>query len=256
MRLNYRYGLCAAAVIGTAALGLGGCGAAAQLPDTIKVQNVENGENQITVSGQEEVKVVPDMAEIVYRVYTQAATAAECQTQNGESLDKALETLKGLGVAETSIQTSSYGLNPIYNWDSGRQEITGYEMDTRITVSDIPMDQAGSILSESVQAGVNQIDSVSYFASNYDEAYQEALKGAMASAQNKAQALAEASGREIAQVSRVEEYGYDPSVRYSAYNAAGSAAGASSMIRAEADMAVMPGQVSVEARVTVDYALK
>ena len=49
-------------------------------------------------------------------------------------------------------------------------------MTTSLTVSDIPVDQAGAIISQSVEAGVNGIESVDYFSSNYDAAYQEALK--------------------------------------------------------------------------------
>ena len=62
-------------------------------------------------------------------------------------------------------------------------------MTTNLTVSDIPIDNAGTIITKSVAAGVNGINSVSYFSSSYDASYQEALKGAMAVAQAKAQAL-------------------------------------------------------------------
>lgn len=247
----YAAGLTAA--VAAVTLGLGGCASGVQMPDTLKVQNVGAAENVITVTGREEVKVVPDMAQIEYSVYTREDTAAACQEQNAKDLDAAIQTLKGLGVEEASIQTSSYGLNPIRNWNSDKQEITGYEMTTSITVSDIPIDSAGSIITQSVAAGVNGIDAVSYFSSNYDASYQEALKGAMAVAQAKAEALAEASGKTVAGVVHVEELGYNPYTRHSAYN---SAAGASKQAEETAvDMSVMPGQVSVEAQVTVDYEL-
>ena len=60
----------------------------------------------ITVTGREEVKVVPDMAQIEYAVYTREDTAAACQEKNANDLNAAIETLKGLGVEEASIQTS------------------------------------------------------------------------------------------------------------------------------------------------------
>ena len=234
------------AAVAAAALGLGGCGAGAQMPDTLKVQNVGAAENVITVTGREEVKVVPDMAQIEYAVYTREDTAAACQEKNANDLNAAIETLKGLGVEETSIQTSSYGLSPIRNWNSDKQEITGYEMTTSLTVSDIPIDNAGTIITKSVAAGVNGINSVSYFSSSYDASYQEALKGAMAVAQAKAQALAE--------VVHVEEFGYQPETRYASYNAGGSAKMAAAVAE-DAAASVMPGQVSVEAQVTVSYEL-
>ena len=46
-----------------------------RIPDAIKVQQGDIGGNRITVNGIEEVKAVPDMAQIQYSVYTQAATA-------------------------------------------------------------------------------------------------------------------------------------------------------------------------------------
>lgn len=258
MKKNRKSALCAAGVslaVVMAAAGLGGCSAQLQVPDTIQIRNVEGAARKIAVTGQEEVKIVPDMAQIQYAVYTQAATAAECQNQNSEDLSKAIETLKGLGVEEKSIQTSSYGMNPIYDWNSGSQTITGYEMTTEITVSDIPITEAGSILTKSVEAGVNRINSVSYFASDYDTAYQEALKGAMKVAEEKALALAEAGGKTLGTVVNVEEFGYNPDTRYSGYNDLGAAKMEASS-GAAADMAVMPGEVSVEARVTVEYELQ
>ena len=222
-----------AAAVLFAAVMAGGCAAPAQFPDTIKVQDVNDSEG-ITVTGKEEVKVVPDMTEIRYGVYSQAQTASQCQEDNAKQLDQTIETLKGLGVKETSIQTSAYGLSPIYDWNSGNRTITGYEMNTEITVSDIPIDQAGEILSQSVTAGVNQIESVTYFSSQYDESYQEALKGAVVD---------------------IQEYGYNPQARYSSYNAP-AAKMAVEETAAASDMAVMPGEVSVEAQVTVTYGLE
>lgn len=230
-------------------IGLAGCSTG---PSTISVQNVDSSLDQITVTGKSEVKITPDVAEIVYSVFTKAETAVECQTENAKSLDAAIKTLTGLGVEEKSIQTSSYGLNPVKDWNSSEQKITGYEMTTRITVSDIPVEEAGHILSESVAAGVNGIDSVNYYSSNYDEAYQEALKGAMEESRVKAEAIAAASGRSSVDVCRVEEYGYNPTARNSTYQAAKT-----SMMESAAagDMAVMPGELTVEAQVTVDYTM-
>lgn len=251
-RWIYTVGLTAG--VTAVAAGLGGCTPNVSIPGTLKVQNMDASSNTITVTGMEEVKVAPDMAKIEYSVYTQENTAAECQEKNSKDLQAAIDTLTGLGIEEKSIQTSSFGLDPIHDWNSNNQEITGYEMTTRLTVSDIPIEDAGKVLSQSVTAGVNGIDSVSYFCSNYDASYQEALKGAMSVAEAKAKALAEASGKSLAGVVRVEEYGYNPEVRYS-YNSSGPGTRGSKEEAGAADMAVMAGEVTVQAQVTVDYQL-
>ena len=65
------------------AFGLTACAqgsTSAPIPDTLKVENVKD--HVITVQSSEEVKVVPDMAELVFSVTTQAEDAKACQEQN------------------------------------------------------------------------------------------------------------------------------------------------------------------------------
>lgn len=91
------------------AFGLTACAqgsTSAPIPDTLKVENVKD--HVITVQSSEEVKVVPDMAELVFSVTTQAEDAKACQEQNSRDLANVISFLKDSGIAETSIQTSNY----------------------------------------------------------------------------------------------------------------------------------------------------
>lgn len=58
-------------------------------------------------------------------------------------MDAVLALLKEKGIADTSVQTSGLGLNPIYDWDNGKK-ITGYEMTTEVVVSDVAIEDAGA----------------------------------------------------------------------------------------------------------------
>ena len=234
------------------AFGLTACAqgsTSAPIPDTLKVENVKD--HVITVQSSEEVKVVPDMAELVFSVTTQAEDAKACQEQNSRDLANVISFLKDSGIAETSIQTSNYGLDPVYDWNSGRT-ISGYEMNTEITVSDVPIDQAGALISSSVEAGINSISQVTYLSSKYDESYQQALKNAIASARVKVEAIAEAGGCSLGAVIHVQEYSDNQTARYSSYRNAATEDKASGA----AAMAVEPGQVSVTAQVTVEFEIQ
>lgn len=215
------------------------------------------GNNTITVNSSEKVSVVPDIAEVVYAVRTQEQTAAACQEKNGEAVNSVITLLKELGVEETSIQTSDYYMNPVYNYSGNTTRVTGYEAVTSLTVSDLPIDNLDEILSQSVLSGINTVRSITYQASQYDKSYQEALTKAVSVAYEKAQVLAAASGATVGKVISIQEVsGYSPA-RYTDYARTGMANSYSAeKEEALADTAaVMPGEIQVEAALIVEYQL-
>lgn len=232
---------------GTAAPAAGG---SVQIPDKIRVENTDT--QVITVNAKESVKVVPDIAEVIYGITTQDQDAAKCQEAVSEKMDQLIAALKELGVEEKSIQTSNYDLNPRQDWNNNGK-IVGYEMSAQVTVSDIPLDQVGALLSKSVSAGVNQVQSVTYLSSKYDESYQEALKQAIATAQEKAQALADASGSTVGHAVRITEYGDNQAARYQNRMMASAKA---EMAVQDGGVAMMPGEISVEANISVEFAIQ
>lgn len=159
-------------------------------PSSFTVTPVGNDQHTILVNSSEKVTITPDIAEIIYAVRTEAKDAAACQQNNTENVNQVIDLLKSLDVDETSIQTSDYYMYPIYNYSNNTQRITGYEATTTLTISDLPIDNLGNILTESVNAGINNIQSITYQSSQYDAGYAEALKLAVESAQNKASVLA------------------------------------------------------------------
>lgn len=231
---------------GTAAPAAGG---SVQVPDRIQIENADS--QVITVNASESVKVVPDMAQVIYGITTQNEDAAKCQEETAEKMNQLIATLKELGIEEKSIQTSNYDLNPRQDWNNNGA-IVGYEMSAQVTVSDIPLDQVGDILSKSVSAGVNQVQSVTYLSSQYDASYQEALKKAVASAQEKAQALADASGSTLGHAVKITEYGNNQTARYQ--NTMRSMAKEEAVM--DAGMVMMPGEISVEANISVEFAIQ
>lgn len=215
------------------------------------------GRNVISVNSSETVTVIPDIAEIVYAVRTEAKDAASCQQKNTEDTAKVIELLKSLGVEETSIQTSDYYMYPIYNYSGNTQRITGYEASTALTVSKIPIDSLENILSQSVEAGINNIQSITYMSSKYDEGYSNALKLAMESAKAKAQALAEAGGCSLGSVVGVRENSNYSEARYTDNALSSKMRSAESLAAGvEDNSSIMPGEVSVEVNITVEYLIQ
>ena len=225
----------------------------------------------ITVSASSDTKVVPDKARISVSVVTEEKTAEACQFKNAESVNAVLEALKTQGVDEKSLQTSYSNLSARYgnrttdaSGDSKNAAttgsaysewvITGYEMTTVLTVSDLDISNVGTLVQACVDAGANEVNGIDYYASNYDEAYNEALAQALAAAKSKAETIANATDAHLGKVTSVSEGYQDTSARYvssakEAY-AMEDAAGGNGPV-AE----TMPGQINITAEVTVTYAL-
>ncbi len=265
--------------LGIALLGLTGCGAfskettpqnqdAAAIGESLSEVSdaapvamgapvAASNQNSITVSSSEHVTAVPDIAEVVYSVRTEAREAADCQQQNTESVGQVTELLKSLSIDEASIQTSDYYMNPVYDYSGNRARVTGYEAVTTLTVSDIPIDGLDNILSRSVSSGINTIQSITYQASKYDESYQAALSAAVETAYQKAQVLADAAGCNVGAVIKIEETSSYSNARYT--DTALTNKYRSEAVKEEyalADTAgIMPGEIQVEASVMVEYQL-
>lgn len=212
--------------------------------------------NSLSVNSSEKVAVVPDIAQVEYAVRTEASDAAVCQRKNTESVSQVIDLLKSLNIEETSIQTSDYHMNPVYNYSGNTPRVTGYEAITTLTVSDLPIDGLDEILAQSVSTGINTIRSITCQASRYDESYQEALTAAVESAHQKALALADAAGCSVGKVISITETSGYSQARYSDQALTSGYRASVKFDSAEKELAgIMPGEIQVEAAIVVEYQI-
>ena len=209
----------------------------------------------ITVNASSEVKAAPDRAEIGLAVTTQAQTAEEAQAANAQSVDAVVAALTGLGIAEKSIQTTDTYLSPRYDYSEvplagAAADDAGFEMVTRLSVSDLAIDQVGAVLEAGVSAGATNADGIRYYVSDYDKVYAQALKESVAAAREKAQVLAEAAGTSLGGVLHIEEGYQNTAYRYETADSL-----AMGVAEDSGAMKVMPGELDVTAQVTVTYEI-
>ena len=208
-------------------------------------------DSTVTVTATGSINVTPDMALVTMGIVTEESTAAEAQLKSDETVNHVTEKLKELGVEEKSIQTTGYYMNQQYDYNSNT--VTGYRVDVSLTVKDRKVDEVGEVISACTAAGANQFHGITMSSSEYDSAYEQALKDAVHESESKARILAEAAGKQIAGVASITEGYQDTSARYRSTNMYVEAAAEEA---ASADMAVMAGELTVSAPVTVVYILE
>lgn len=224
------------------AFGLGTALAAA----TVSAQAVEETPH-ITVSGQGEVQVVPDMATVSLGVEVQEADAATANRLASERMREVLRVLTRAGVADADVQTSGLALSPVYDrrTDVNRApRLVGFEASNivRVTVRDLT--QLGPILDSVIRDGANSFRGVSFDVADAQAAEDEARRAAVADAVAKASVFAEAAGVSLGTILTLTEGGMSmPQPEFA--------------MRAMADsgVPVAPGSLTIGASVTVTFAL-
>jgi len=204
------------------------------------------GMRQVTVTGQGEVRVTPDLAVVHLGVETTAPTTQEALAQNTAQAQAIIDQLKALGVAEKDIQTSGFNIYPTYT-NEGRA-ITGYTVSNMVQVTIRDLAQAGALLDQVVQVGANRVYGISFGLSDPRAAQAQARDAAMADARARAEQYAQAGGAALGNVLIITE---NP----------GAVTPLPAMMRDEAAQAgapvpVQPGEQTVTAQIQVTYELR
>ena len=210
---------------------------------------------EITVSASRSVSIMPDTVSVSFSLVSLDKTADQAQKTNSDAVKKVLEVLKEKGIDEKDICTTNYNIYTQYDYsDSGDSYITGYNVSTYMTVKNQKTDSIGEIMADCIAAGVNNIDSVVFTCSNYEEAYQQALLQAVKDSEEKAARMAEAVGKKLGETISVVEGGRD-----SLYRSIPTGNVALAMEKAEDDAGgpvLLPGEYEVMANVTVTYQME
>lgn len=153
------------------------------------------GLSRLTVTGEGEARIAPDMATIQLGVTTQAASAAEAMRQNAQGQTAVIDALTGAGIEAADVQTSGLSLNPVMDYGEGRAPtVTGYQASNMVSVRVTDVPRLGEVLDAIVAAGANEINGISFTRDDSAATEDQARRAAVEDARHKAGILAEAAG--------------------------------------------------------------
>jgi uncharacterized protein YggE len=163
----------------------------------------------LTVSGQGEVKAVPDRAQLSTGVVSRARTAAQALADNARAMTAVIDTLKRAGIAEKNIQTSNFSLSPQYSEPKPGTpaRIAGYEATNTVSVTVDGIDKVGPAIDALVAAGSNQIDGPSFTFSDDETLLGRAREAAVKDAVRRAETIARAAGVTLGPILAISESG-------------------------------------------------
>lgn len=164
-----------------------------------------------SVTGEGKVMVAPDIAVVNAGVQAQGPTVKTAQDQLNRAINAVSDAVKKLGIDNRDIQTTNYTISPTYDYNSGRQRITGYQASSTLAIKIRDIDRANSVIDAATAAGANQVGGVSFDVDDKTKAQNEARQKAVAQAKQKAKDAARIAGFTLGRIINYSEnFGGEP----------------------------------------------
>ncbi len=170
---------------------------------------------QISVTGEGENAIPPDMAVLSLSVVSEQKSARATLDANNKAMAQVLSALQSEGIAERDLQTSGFSIQPryVYPKKSSREEpprIVGYQVNNSLTVRIRDLAKLGDIIDMSVTLGINQGGNIVFTNDDPSAAITEARKAAMADAISKATTLTQAANVGLGKILTITEQSFSP----------------------------------------------
>lgn len=211
----------------------------------------------ISVVGEAQKSFQPDIVYINLSLWGKGDSAKKAQNNNQSQYDilkKSLETFK---VKAEDVKTTSYSLNPEYNFDpkTNKNNINGYSATQDLQVKLRKIEDAGPFIdslmtsSKAMTSGVN-VNSLGFDLEKREEESRALLGKAVEAAQKQAEALAKAADVKLKGLFRLAPVtdGQAPVPVYRKQMAIMATDGGPTQM--------MSGEVKVEASVAADYMIE
>jgi uncharacterized protein len=207
----------------------------------------------LTVTAQGKTTAAPDLALIDFSVVTQGQNPTDLSNNNNSKMNAVLQFVESEDIATSDIKTTSYSLQPNYQWDKNteRNYITGYTLTQTVEVKVRDLTKVASVLGGLAPLGVNQIGNVNFTFADENTVLAAARSDAFAKAVEKAKSMASDAGVSLGPVVSVAENTYLPGPLpvYAASAPLGLGAGA-------VTPNIQPGTEDITDNVTIVYETK
>lgn len=219
----------------------------------------------VSTTGSAEIRVVPDLADLVFQVEARNTDLTKARADQAERMSKVLAMLRTAGIKDSELQTSQVEIVPHYdNRDNGPFEPAPGRPVESVTARFFSVSQYVSctlhdvkkitnVTADAVSAGVTGIQGASLRTSELRKYRDQARAQAMRAAKEKAVALAGELGAKVGRPFTITENPYEGASMFNAGNYQRSAAVPGNE---NGESTFAPGTISVSARVNVSFMLE
>lgn len=210
--------------------------------DGLKVQ-----QKTISVNSEGTVKVKPDMVYINVGVQTENKSSKVAQQENTTKMNKVMQVLKELKIAEIDIKTSQYTIYPVetYSEKDKLSTVTGYRVNNTLEITIRDISKVGAVIDAVTANEANTVSNIRFTVADPDKYYLQALQNATVKAKAKADTLAKQFEIKIGLPSQINETsgGFNSPIIYSAMDSVKSEASKTNISSGELEIKASVGLV-------------
>jgi uncharacterized protein YggE len=212
----------------------------------------QNAKRTLSVTGNGKADAAPDVAYLTLSVETLAKNASQAVKVNAETSNKVIQVIKSKLGKNDKVSTAGYSLTPVYEYNNqtNKTDFKGYRASNRVIVEAHNLKEIGNIIDSTAEAGLNNIESLSFDTTKRDDFRREALTRAVNDAKTTAETLAKAAGVKITKILQLSPSFDYPVPVYRDYALAKESATAAPPTPIE------PGDISVSASVNIVYEIE
>lgn len=172
-------------------------------------------EEGIHVSGRGSVEVAPDIGDVPLHARREGTDAAALIRELNEVVRSVLKLAAKLGIEERDITATAVSINPRYRRQDQDMVVDGLVATRSIQVRLRDLDQFGPLMTQSLAAGINNVEPIQLDTSRRDALENEALALAIRAAKEEAARVAAEFGVRLGPVANVQVDGRAPMVKRS-----------------------------------------
>ena len=208
-------------------------------------------QRMISVTGNAQVILSPDIAYISIGVHSESETAKEAVASNNTQSQAVIDAIKGQGVDAKDIQTTNFSVyQQTKIGPNGENQGIIFMADNTVYVTMRDLTKIGDILDSSIAAGANSIYGITFDVQNKDAALATGRDQAMTDAKAQAEELIKAAGATLGDVQSINYYSSSPSPIYYDNKAVPAGVGGGGSVP------ISTGQLTLTVSVSVTYAIK
>jgi len=226
-------------------------------------QESESMRRLITVTGDAEIKVPPDLVVITLGVETLDMAVEKSKKENDRLIADFTAVAKKNGIEALDIQTDYINIEPFYDRPRDERRFLGYQVRRRIMITLKDISKFDILLSSLIEAGATQIKGVEFQTTELRKYRDQARTNAITAAREKATLLAGELGQKIGKAWSIDERNSNWRSWYDYYNSWSDYHSPNSFnsqnvvnVPSSSEYPDAIGKISVTASVTVKFELE